>query len=331
MGNSDLQAFFFQCIREKIPSHQSFVDDISELLNISNDSAYRRIRGEKQMTFDEITLLAKRYQISLDQIVNADGNSFLFNGNLIHNKDFRFETYLNDMMNNVILIASIPDHHFYFDAKDIPPFHYFMFPELSAFKLYFWMKNILVDPRFEKIKFEHNEILDGLIPTGLKIAEAYKSIRSTEIWVEETINSTIRQIDYCYDAGYFQSTNDCKKVYGELIELLDHIEDQASYGEKFLPGRPASGTDNFKFYINDILLGHNTSFVSSSKKKIAFVNYSNINFMSTFHAEFCDHIESAFEVLISKSNQISKVNERERRKFFNTLRAFVESQISKLS
>ena len=55
---AELQTAFLKQIKNQLPSHLALVDAIAEQLNLSNDSAYRRIRGEKHLTFDEIQILA---------------------------------------------------------------------------------------------------------------------------------------------------------------------------------------------------------------------------------------------------------------------------------
>ncbi len=47
MDQPSVQQVFFQHIKSNLADHLSMVDEVAELLNISNDSAYRRIRGEK--------------------------------------------------------------------------------------------------------------------------------------------------------------------------------------------------------------------------------------------------------------------------------------------
>ncbi len=54
MDKPDVQQIFFQHIKSNLAAHLSLVDEVAELLNISNDSAYRRIRGEKPLSFEEI-------------------------------------------------------------------------------------------------------------------------------------------------------------------------------------------------------------------------------------------------------------------------------------
>ena len=47
------QDFLFQRIKEMLPQHVSMVDVVSEVLHVSSDSAYRRIRGETPLVLEE--------------------------------------------------------------------------------------------------------------------------------------------------------------------------------------------------------------------------------------------------------------------------------------
>src|SRR5450755_606756 len=90
MTQPDVQQVFFQHIKSNLAAHLSLVDEIADLLSISNDSAYRRIRGEKPLSFDEIKILCAHYKISLDQLFHLSNDSFLFSGPLIDRDNFGF-------------------------------------------------------------------------------------------------------------------------------------------------------------------------------------------------------------------------------------------------
>ncbi len=49
MKETDLQKELFISIKNALPFHISLVDTIADLLNISYDSVYRRIRGETHL------------------------------------------------------------------------------------------------------------------------------------------------------------------------------------------------------------------------------------------------------------------------------------------
>ncbi len=58
MENSPIQQALFSHIKGLVPANIAFVDAVAEVLDISNDSAYRRIRGEKPISLEEVRLLA---------------------------------------------------------------------------------------------------------------------------------------------------------------------------------------------------------------------------------------------------------------------------------
>ncbi|MDI3320916.1 hypothetical protein [Pinibacter soli] len=79
--------------------------------------------------------------------------------------------------------------------KDIPIFYHFIFPELAAFKSYFWMRSILNYPEYANKQFKISEhITDEIRQTGHKLAEAYSQLPSQEIWNIESLEKTMDYI-----------------------------------------------------------------------------------------------------------------------------------------
>src|SRR5438046_4320214 len=98
MESNELQKRFFSQLKSRLPQHLSMVDEVAELLNISNDSSYRRIRGEKSISLEEIQKLCSHFKLSLDQLLSIDGDTTLFYGQWADYRNFNFETYLSDML-----------------------------------------------------------------------------------------------------------------------------------------------------------------------------------------------------------------------------------------
>ena len=136
MDNNHPQQVFFNHIKSKLPAHISLVDEVAELLNISNDSAYRRIRGDKPIGLDEVQVLCNKYKVSLDQLLQIQTNTVIFSGNKVDSVSFDFKKYLQDVANNLGLFKTLQSPQIYFYNKDIPLFHYMQFPELSALKFF---------------------------------------------------------------------------------------------------------------------------------------------------------------------------------------------------
>lgn len=80
MSITGSQDILFQRIKEILPQHDSLVDTISEILHISSDSAYRRIRGETPLVLDEARILCQHFNLSLDQLLETKKRSDSFQG-----------------------------------------------------------------------------------------------------------------------------------------------------------------------------------------------------------------------------------------------------------
>ncbi|MEO7446196.1 MAG: helix-turn-helix transcriptional regulator [Ferruginibacter sp.] len=315
------QQVFFNHIKSKLPDHLSLVEEIAELLNISNDSAYRRIRGEKPIGFDEIQQLCKHYKISLDQLLQIDNETTIFSGKLVDHNNFNLQQYLEEVLKNLTLFGSISGHHMYFMNKDIPMFHYMQFQELAAFKFFFWKRTLIHYPDLVKKQFHPESLDENLMKTGLQIIKAYNKVNSTEIWNEESIHVTIRQIEYYRQANVFPDKITLVKVYDQLEELINHIESQADAGVKYLVNeKPGPYSAPNEIYINECLLGDNSVHVDSKDFKITLINHDGLNFMATRDERFCKYAFNNLQNILKKSTLISKVGEKDRSIFFNSLR-----------
>ena len=69
MDTTRVQTEIFNYLKTSLPAHLSLVDVVAEVLDLSNDSAYRRIRGEKPVTIDELAKLAHRFEFSIDRFL----------------------------------------------------------------------------------------------------------------------------------------------------------------------------------------------------------------------------------------------------------------------
>ncbi|HEX7411824.1 MAG TPA: hypothetical protein VF298_06755, partial [Bacteroidales bacterium] len=196
------QESLFNAIKSSLPSNISLVHDISELLGISYDSAYRRIRSDKELSLDELKMLSLHYKISIDTLFNLKSNNIVFNSLFLSEQGITFDEWLRLMLDQVKMINSFKEKELIYSAKDIPIFHYFEFPEIFAFKVYFWHKALIPSQEFTE-KLITLEISGKLLEIGRQIAITYSKIPTRELWNEETFNSIIRQIEFCFVSGYF--------------------------------------------------------------------------------------------------------------------------------
>lgn len=327
-----LQLAFFQHLKENLPPHLSLVDEVADHLSISNDSAYRRIRGEKPMSFDEIATLCGHYKLSLDQFLHLQTDNFIFSGRLNNHSPEAFEEYLENLLQNFQLVNSFSQKHMYILLKDMPHFIHFHIPELAAFKFFLWMKSILHFDSMKAMKFSLNdEMYEKYYAIGKKVIALYNRIPITEIWNIENINSTIRQFNFYAEAGAFKNKSDLKILYQKLEELVNHIERQAELGCKFSIGKePDANSGEYRLFVNELILGDNTYLAELDQHRITFLNHSVLYFVATRDERFNRAIHENIQNLIKKSTMISTVGEKDRSRFFDQLRERIHERLALL-
>jgi hypothetical protein len=205
-----------------------------------------------------------------------------------------------------------------FAAKDIPVFHYFRFPEMSAFKIFFWLKSIIKDPQYAQRLFDDSSISKEMIDSGRAIWKAYSNIPSIEIWTEEAVNDTLKQIGFFYECGYFSSRDQPILLCDQLIQLNNLIREEAAEGKK------STGV-SFSLYENEILIADNTVLAKMGDKRSVYINYNSLNLLTTLQESFCERTETYLNNLIKNSILISATAARERNKFFNKMNERVEN------
>ena len=327
MNINELQQQLFQFIKTRLPADASIADEVAKLLDISSDSAYRRMRGEKQITFEELYKIALHYKISLDQLMNIQTGGFMFQGNLLNNKTYRYEDYLKGVMHNLAYFNSFNKKEFYYLCKDTPIFYYFISKDLAAFKYYFWMGTLISFPEFRNRKINLDDYPTEVDELGIKVNEQYVQLDSLEIWNIESWNTTFHQIDYYVQSQMFKSDEHVLRIYEGIEKVIDQLEEQAKRGYKFNINEPEKKRGGkFTMYFNEIVIQDNSMMALLDNSKISFVNHTAINYMMTRDVNYCENYYQYFQNMIKRSTLISEVSEKERARFFRRMHERIDKR-----
>lgn len=321
MNVNEIQQQLFQAIKRKLQKEESIIEEIARLLGISTDSAYRRMRGEKTITFEELYTIATNYNISLDQLMDINSGAIMFQGQYLDKQTFRFEEYSTSLLQNMAYMNSFKEKEFYYSCKDLPIFHHYVFREIAAFKWFFWLKTYFHFPEFEKRKFRFADFPDELFAIDQKVLNLYNQIPSVEIWNIESMNIFFLQVEFYRYGQVFESDNDAFILYEAIEKLWDHLEIQAALGYKFNYNDPEQKpTAKFKMYFNEVLLGDNNMLVVLDGSKLSYITHTTINFMLTRDVTFNENMYNHLQNQMKRSTLISAVSERERTRFFQIIR-----------
>jgi len=325
------QVSFIARIREVIPPSHSLVDELADVLGISNDSAYRRIRGETSLTIDEVSLLCAHYKLTFDVFGSNMGGSVTFSYHHLRNDIEKFETYLRNIRDDLKKIRSTEKKELIFAAEDVPIFHHFRFPLLSAFKLFYWNKSILNAPALEGKPFDPELIPANFIELVREIYDLYLDVPSIEVWSDDTLNSTLKQIEYYSESGSFKSKEQALQICTDVEHMIRDIQRQAEHsckftGESVPPGRE----NNYTLYNSELMIGNNCILVTIGSSKAVYLSHNTFNSMVTINPSFCEETERWLRNLVKKSIPISGVSEKQRYKYFKQLFDKVEGVKKKI-
>ncbi len=310
------QKSFLEKIRYLLPSNMSYVDALAEVLQLSTDSIYRRIRGETSMTIDELATVCRHFRLSFDSLIDCDSGAVTFNHSRVAPDITSFKNdYLRSILEELILLSKADNTNIIYIADDIPIFHLFAFPELASFKMYYWMKSVLNVPEYQNQKYSFENSDSEIVEIGKKMMEVYASVPSIEIWTEFTVNSLRKQIEYYSEAGFFENSSDAMLICDQASELIRYISSLADRSTK----QSGGSSKNFTMYYSEIEIGNNCIFVNVNNMSRVYLTYNTFNKISTANQKFCDETRTWINYLISKSNLISGVSEKQRLQFVNKM------------
>ncbi len=316
-AQTNIQSLFLEQIKSRISENISFADKLAELLSISRDSAYRRIRGETVLSLDEVKKLCDRFGVSLDALFSPTTKTSLFHHRAI-GTSYTLEQWLHSVGSNMEVVNGFSQREMIFAARDMPIFHYFRLPELSSFKMFFWLKTVIKDPVYANQLLQVDSIPKETLQAGSKLWKLYNTVPSKEIWSDEAINETLKQIEFYHECRFFSTKNQAAQLCDRLIELITLIKGEAAEGKK-------TGGEAFQLFENEILIADNTVFARMDNRRIVYINYNTLNLLTTQQESFCDRTEKYLNNLSKSSTLISATAEKERNKFFNKMKVRIEN------
>ena len=320
-----IQKAIFQQIKEKLQPNVSFVHEIADLLDLSYDSAYRRIRGDKELSFVELYKLSTHYRISIDALCNIDSNNIIFNCQSLESKKFQVKEWLQAILNDLKRIHAAKEKEIIYAAKDPPFFHHFQFPEIAAFKIFFWEKTLFQFPEYEEKKFRLDEAEPEIYNIGKQVLGIITKIPTVEIWNQDSFNIMLRQIEFYWISGFFEKKDDLLNLIDKVEKWMLHIQKQAEMGFKFIYGEAVEGIENsYQFYENEVVLNDNTVLTRIDDLIVVYLTFNVLSLLVTTNQQFCKTVHQHLKGLMMKSNLISMVSAKERSRFFNRLLANID-------
>lgn len=320
----DQQQFLEQCKGKE--EGKNYANELAELLGVNPDAAYRRIRGTTPLTYPELQKVCEHYKVSFDSAMNYEGKTHPFEFiSMFDQNRFNMLTHVKETVAQLRFFKKADNCNMTLVAMDLPYFRQFGYSSLLRFKLFYWQGAVLNREGQQQKKFDPT-YCDEAVESEMKhLYSLYHGIDSIELWTPESLDSTLKQIKYGLDAGFFASVEDAMQICDDLDDLITKLEREAVVSKKYFNGEHGEESAKFELYQSDILLGTNTVQVQCNDDLYTYIGFNSFNSLMSKSPSFSNECQRWIMQFRSKSTMLSDVSEKFRYQFFHALRSKINA------
>ena len=131
---------------------------LGELLSLNKSSEYNRLNGDKLLALDELLLLARQFQFSLDEWLRPPDGQLRFQFRALSAPVRNSREYLEDMAAHFKRFVETGALRVWFSTSTLPFFYHLNFRELALFKLFAYARISWQLPYTESLRFDPDKI-----------------------------------------------------------------------------------------------------------------------------------------------------------------------------
>ncbi len=320
MASLTLQQKLFKELRKRIPKHSSLELELSRILGKEFIDVLDIINYQSELSLNDAKKLTDAFGLSLEQLDRYQPSVVPFRFRAIDYNLHSMRDYFHAVLTELRNVDGWGPRRLIYAANDFPVFTLFQFPDLAAFKLYFWGRTVYDIPAFRNRQFSLHEIDKINLQLGEQAWRQYLKMPSIEIWSSDIVSRVLKQIFHAWKFDYFREKDGAIHICNQVLELLEHIRQQAEQGRKFHPNNYPPKRENYQLYYNEVSISNNTIFFSSEDIDVSFILQNALNYLVTDNPAFCWKTEAWLQTMIEKSTIISIHNPELRENFFNQLK-----------
>ena len=307
----DVQAW----LRAGIPANRNAAQTVSDVLDISLDAAYRRLRGQSPLTLEEGIKLAAALGLSLDALAASGKGQIVFELEAAANDHDSRTSNLERLLLLGKTLSEDPEARIVHTQEDIIPFRMYGYRQLRAFKHYHW-ERLYADDTASRFDPATEDLQRDEAAAG--IYKLYMRIPSLEVWSEYSLDSTLRQIRYDMETGHFATAKDALAVTADLHLLLDDLQEQARTGRKHRE-------NDFQLFWSEIAVFNGSLMLYAKGFQRVYAGHHTMHYLSTSNQDYCRQTETWNDLLLRRSLNLTGYAEKLRYRFFSLLRQRVKA------
>jgi hypothetical protein len=306
-------------MREITPKEGNLANILMEVLCMSKEAIYRRLRGEVAFTFSEVAIIASQMGISLDKIVgNSMSSGAMFDLNVLHSLE-PMDNYYEILVRYHKLFRYVktdPTTEVITSSNTIPYTFYAPYENLSKFRISRWLyqneklrtptslANIVIPEKLAKVQ---KELLEDL-----------RLVHKTCFILDQGVfASFVREIKYFAELGLVTAADvaNMKKELHQLLRELELVSEKGAFHNGNL----------LSVYLSNVDFEATYSYVEKNGFQICFLRVYSINSMDSRDGKVCNYQKKWIHSLKRHSTLISQSGEIQRMNFFNEQKKIVDT------
>jgi hypothetical protein len=314
MVETDINEIIVSLVLRNIPKNFKPVVYLMELLGLSRESSYRRMRKEIPFTIEEITTLSVALGFSIDEIIEGCKKERMF-FDLQIPTNFSdayiglFQTY-NTYIQNV---QNVKNTNVLMALNHLSPLFSVFHDNLFKFFYYKWLtENTEGIPRYF---FSALVIPPELALLRKKLFANLKIGRVTIIFSPHIYLSTVKDIQYFYRRKLL-TEEDLALLHNDVLDLINFVEKITQIGF------PNSST-HLDFYLSQLYIHSDTVYLQYGDVSETHYWIYTASPMIVRNPEICGMQKKWFQSMKKHSTLITQSNEILQTEFFDKQREYV--------
>lgn len=309
MPNSQQQQIaFFQQVKQHLPEVRSLASWLSNMLNIDQSNAYRRISGEIELSFSEYLRICECLPQAGMFAAGVYQSSSLVQGNLAYFNDWdSLYKYLENVVATVGKLA-LQQHQLFYVARDLPLFFFYSSPELMCYKFNLWLRS--------SGKGDTGEVPEKIIHLGEELYRVYQRMNTKELWYSWSFLNQLEQLKYWKSMDYL-SNEELLQICESLIRTLNDYEQWLENGQKRKGG-------NLEIAILEFCTMNNGGLLQSEDGEMLMSGFQGINFLNTTSAPAINLFKDHWERHMLYAQSVTAGNTKARYQYFKKLRNAID-------
>lgn len=312
LTDAELQTRFLQGLADREQwSRGQLARELQETFGCSRSSVYNRLNGTTPLVMPELVAILEKYDYHYRE-ATAGGQE---------DEPQSLSAQVGAIAQDLIT-AKQAGEHILFATTEIPVFYLFELPELCALKYYFWNRFRWENDRIDK-RFDLRQLM--LLPQVQQLPalwKLYADNHSSEIWTTNILDNVLMQIRYLVQNDYLKQVGDLLLLQKVLSRFIDQLQAYTEAGKK--------GQGTLAVFDNEFSSTNNFLLWKRESQSVAYLGGSNLGIYKSHDQQLVGRLFRDWESQLRHCQPLTTSSERDRDRFFNTVRRKVEQALEGL-